>query len=178
MEFLQGLHDRFAAVRSNILLMSPFPSIAEIYSLLRQEEQQQSINIEAAPQVENAALSTRFESRPPSRSNYNGSNNKKPRPSCDHCKKIGHTKDRCYQIVDYPNKQRDEPNGYLVNSFSTAPSGYMASSSSTVSPQLTRDQYNQLLALLQSGPTPPTANFFIYIQSSLDYRYRTYNRRS
>lgn len=27
MEFLQGLHDRFSAIRSQILLMGPFPSV-------------------------------------------------------------------------------------------------------------------------------------------------------
>ena len=44
MEFLQGLHDRFSAIRSQILLMDPFPSVAKIYSLVRQEEKQQEID--------------------------------------------------------------------------------------------------------------------------------------
>lgn len=38
MEFLQRLHDRFSAIRSQILLMDPFPSIQRIYNLVRQEE--------------------------------------------------------------------------------------------------------------------------------------------
>ena len=40
MEFLQGLVDRFSAIRSQILLMEPFPSIQRIYNLVRQEEKQ------------------------------------------------------------------------------------------------------------------------------------------
>ncbi|XP_026378177.1 uncharacterized protein LOC113272579 [Papaver somniferum] len=154
MEFLQGLHDRFSAVRSNILLMSPFPTLAKIYSLVRQEEQQQFINVAAAPQIDKAALSTRFASRPSPWSNTNGPSNKKPRPSCDHCRKIGHTKDRCYQLVGYPKKPGDDTStGYAGNSISLAPSSYMAAA-----PQLTHDQYNQLLALLQTGPITTTAN--------------------
>lgn len=38
MEFLKGLHDNFSAIRSQILLMEPFPSVQSIYNLVRQEE--------------------------------------------------------------------------------------------------------------------------------------------
>lgn len=38
--------------------MSPFPTLAKIYSLVRQEQQQQYINNAAVPQVDSAALST------------------------------------------------------------------------------------------------------------------------
>ncbi|XP_039138839.1 uncharacterized protein LOC120276181 [Dioscorea cayenensis subsp. rotundata] len=34
-EFLQGLHDKYSVVRSQILLMEPFPSIQRIYNLVR-----------------------------------------------------------------------------------------------------------------------------------------------
>ncbi|KAF9622367.1 hypothetical protein IFM89_031170 [Coptis chinensis] len=44
MEFLQGLHDRFSALRSQILLMDQFPNATKIYSLIRQEEKQQEIH--------------------------------------------------------------------------------------------------------------------------------------
>lgn len=30
------------------------------------------------------------------------SGQKKDRPTCAHCGLLGHTKDRCYQIVGYP----------------------------------------------------------------------------
>ncbi|XP_058215717.1 uncharacterized protein LOC131326844 [Rhododendron vialii] len=44
MEFLQGLHERYSSLRSQILLMEPFPSAAKIYALVRQEEKQQEIH--------------------------------------------------------------------------------------------------------------------------------------
>ncbi|XP_043705529.1 uncharacterized protein LOC122655397 [Telopea speciosissima] len=38
LDFLQGLNDNYAAVRSQILLMDPLPTVAKAYSLLLQEE--------------------------------------------------------------------------------------------------------------------------------------------
>ncbi|KAH7840356.1 hypothetical protein Vadar_015875 [Vaccinium darrowii] len=50
MEFLQGLHSRYSPLRSQILLMEPFPSVTKIYSLVRQEEKQQEIH-SSAPSI-------------------------------------------------------------------------------------------------------------------------------
>ena len=46
MEFLQGLHDRFSAICSQILLMELFPSIQRIYNLVRQEEKNKRLIFE------------------------------------------------------------------------------------------------------------------------------------
>jgi hypothetical protein len=64
MEFLQGVHDRFSAVCSQILLMDPFPTIQRIYNIVRREEKQQEINFRPLPAEESAALQT---SKVPSR---------------------------------------------------------------------------------------------------------------
>ncbi|TXG53672.1 hypothetical protein EZV62_018928 [Acer yangbiense] len=56
MEFLQGIHDRFSAIHSQILLMDPFPSVARICSLVRQEEKQQEIHTLSNAIPEAAAL--------------------------------------------------------------------------------------------------------------------------
>ena len=39
-QFLIGLNSSYTAVRENILMMVPFPSISQAYSLLVQEERQ------------------------------------------------------------------------------------------------------------------------------------------
>ncbi|KAF7137202.1 hypothetical protein RHSIM_Rhsim07G0194300 [Rhododendron simsii] len=44
MEFLQGLHEHYSNLRSQILLMEPFLTAAKIYALVRQEEKQQEIH--------------------------------------------------------------------------------------------------------------------------------------
>ena len=58
MEFLQGLHDRFSTIRSQILLMDPLPNSTKMYSLVRQEEKQQEIQSMLSPTPEAAALHT------------------------------------------------------------------------------------------------------------------------
>jgi len=39
-QFLMGLNSSYTAVRRNILMMTPFPSMSQAYSLLIQEEKQ------------------------------------------------------------------------------------------------------------------------------------------
>ncbi|XP_043721100.1 uncharacterized protein LOC122668625 [Telopea speciosissima] len=43
-DFLQGLNDSYSAVRSQILLMDPLPTMAKAYSLLLQEERRRSLH--------------------------------------------------------------------------------------------------------------------------------------
>ncbi|XP_075493461.1 uncharacterized protein LOC142531251 [Primulina tabacum] len=138
MEFLQGLHDRFSAIRSQILLMEPFPSIQRIYNLFRQEEKQQEINIRTTPNVDSAALQAY---KPPSL--FSG---KRQRPFCEHCNKHGHTLATCYQIHGFPDtqvKKSATSSGFADTQMkkTETPSAFFAS-------QLTSEQYNKLLALL------------------------------
>jgi len=43
MKFLVGLHDSFSAVRSQLLLQTPLPSMGKVFSLLLQEESQRTL---------------------------------------------------------------------------------------------------------------------------------------
>lgn len=141
MEFLQGLHDSFSTVRSQILLMEPFPSIQRIYSLVRQEEKQQELNVRSVPTVDSAAfqfVKQSYRDRVPS---------KRQRPFCDHCNRHGHTREKCFQLHGFPDKhgKRVEPQAtHLV-----APTT-----------QLTSEQYNKLLALIAKDDADgPSVNF-------------------
>ncbi|KAI5418908.1 hypothetical protein KIW84_043218 [Lathyrus oleraceus] len=124
MEFLQGVHDRFSVVRSQILLIDLFPSIQCIYNLVRQEEKQKEINFHPLPTEESSALHT---SKVPRHTQ-----GKYQRPYCEHYNKHGHTISTCYQILGFPNKpqKKSEP------------------SSSSSSNQLSSVQYQKLLSLL------------------------------
>ena len=115
MEFLQGLYDRFSAIRSQILLMDPFPSVTRIYSLVRQEEKQQEIHTLSNVVPEAAALnfqrqnyrqsqphnSGKFGKEQDTNQPFNGKpqgpthRNGKPRLYCDHCKTVGHYRETC-----------------------------------------------------------------------------------
>jgi len=43
LQFLMGLNDDYNAIRDNILMMTPLPSISQVYSMLIQEEKQRQI---------------------------------------------------------------------------------------------------------------------------------------
>ena len=53
MQFLMGLNDSYNAVRGQILLMNPLPSVRKAYSLITQEEKQREIG---SPTTENFSL--------------------------------------------------------------------------------------------------------------------------
>ncbi|TXG70440.1 hypothetical protein EZV62_005375 [Acer yangbiense] len=166
MEFLQGLHDRFSAIRSQVLLMDPFPSVAKIYSLVRQEEKQQEIHALSNLIPEAAALNfqrTNFRHSQPhtngksgkdqvpnqfsnnvanqfSSSNPHGSThrNGKPRPYCDHCKTVGHYKATCYKIHGYP------PKNFHAHAVTAGPAPNSAAPLT-----FTMDQYSKLLSSVE-----------------------------
>jgi len=56
-QFLMGLNPSYTAVRGNILMMTPFPSTSQAYSLLVQEERQRQVKINMCFLNENASIS-------------------------------------------------------------------------------------------------------------------------
>jgi len=56
-QFLMGLNSSYTAVRGNILMMAPIPSISQAYSLLVQEERQRQVKAKVQFLTENASMS-------------------------------------------------------------------------------------------------------------------------
>ncbi|KAH9666221.1 protein kinase domain-containing protein [Citrus sinensis] len=163
MEFLQGLHDRYAATRSQILLMDPFPNANKIYSLVRQEEKQQDIHaIGGSPKA--AALTTQSRN---SFGNRNWNNNSAVdsrggnlnanggKPSCEHCGKLGHTKQKCFELNGYPPNWRRRGQG---NKNEIKAALATNSNQDVQAPIFTQEQYQKLLAMLSSSGSLHTAN--------------------
>ncbi|XP_015166093.1 uncharacterized protein [Solanum tuberosum] len=110
-QFLMGLNEIYTIVRGSILMMNPLPTMAQTFSIIVQEEKQREVkpqnrfNLDSTSfHVNAASTSTNF------RTNYapnrnNGGNNKAPNMSnlfCNHCKKTGHIKEKCYKLHDFP----------------------------------------------------------------------------
>jgi hypothetical protein len=58
-QFLMGLNESFAAIRGQILLMEPLPSVNKVFSMITQEEKQQEIFVKTqALNLDSAALMT------------------------------------------------------------------------------------------------------------------------
>ncbi|XP_042942705.1 uncharacterized protein LOC122276877 [Carya illinoinensis] len=143
MTFLMGLTDVFDAVRGQILMMEPLPSINKVFSLVIQEERQRLLSQRHSPSisVESVALATKSDTvvrnfKLPTRSKV----------TCSHCGISGHTVDRCYKIHGYPPnyKFRDKTKG--VNATANA-----VQNTDLTSLSLTTDQCQQLLALLKTS---------------------------
>ncbi|KAL5711877.1 hypothetical protein ACHQM5_014106 [Ranunculus cassubicifolius] len=108
-QFLMGLNDSYAALRSRILAMETLPLLGRVYSLFIQEEKQRELHMVTPHQPDVAALfvakgNASFEpskSRTTSTWELKGKN----RFKCDHCHKPNHTIDRCYKLHGYPPRQ-------------------------------------------------------------------------
>ncbi|KAH0764572.1 hypothetical protein KY285_000443 [Solanum tuberosum] len=127
-QFLMGLNEVYTIIRGSILMMNPLPSMAQAFALLVLEEKQRefkpsnqmfakgsSMNSSMIPSV-NASLSSSSNGGQQFRTHFSTSsnNNGRSRPYCEHCRKPGHTKDRCYKIHGYPqtNSQGNGQNRY------------------------------------------------------------------
>ena len=55
-EFLMGLNDSYTTARGNILMMNPFPSLSQVYSLLTQEERQRQVKSSNTFQTEGTSF--------------------------------------------------------------------------------------------------------------------------
>ena len=117
LQFLMGLNDDYNAIRGNILMMSPLPSISQVYSMLIQEEKQREIRSASHFLTESASLAV--EASKPSQfykgrmdkgdsraDHFHGgvarNEAKKSNLFCNYCKKPGHSIDKCYRLHGFP----------------------------------------------------------------------------
>ncbi|XP_031263248.1 uncharacterized protein LOC116121427 [Pistacia vera] len=158
MQFLMGLHDSFDAIRAQILLYDPLPALNRVLSLVQQEERRRQLHSPSAP----IAMATK---RPNQRSH---SSSRKDRlfcshcnilghslercfkanpnlPVCTHCNIPGHTKDKCYKLTGFPPGHRNNSRSKSYANQSSLEHEQIGNG-----PSITQEQYNQLIALLQS----------------------------
>ncbi|XP_043702322.1 uncharacterized protein LOC122652600 [Telopea speciosissima] len=122
MDFLQGLHDSYTAVSSQILLMDPLPSISRAYSLLLQEERQHSLHSSQTPPIDHAAMALDHSKVPGQR----------PKPFYHGVfyGKDGHSEARCFKKHGFPDNKN--PRNNSKGTFT--PRGNTASQFSPTSP--------------------------------------------
>lgn len=106
-QFLVGLDDVYAHLRSQLLLATPLPTLSKAYCLLLQEEAQRSLN-QPINSMDSMAMMTRpVNAFAQQRSNVvykpQGAYNKdKKKVQCTYCKLYNHTEDKCFQKHGYP----------------------------------------------------------------------------
>ncbi|KAJ0596006.1 putative RNA-directed DNA polymerase [Helianthus annuus] len=148
MQFLMGLDDVYQPVRTQLLTREPFPSVKAAYALISREESHRlSSNGSKGQNVSYVARSNQPNQN--TRKNFRGSNSNL---KCTHCNMIGHTVDRCFEIIGYPPGMKRRGNGSVgrnnsnntnKSSMSTGPS-----SSATSALPFTPEQIAKLISLV------------------------------
>lgn len=140
-QFLNGLDESYASLRSQLLMQHPLPSVESAYAMIQQEESQKDILVVAYCDV------TAMYSR--SHTEYKG-------PACTSCGQKNHSTDRCWTVIGYPRWHRKykpspkphapthpKPNPRFSNSVTVTPS----SPTTNTDVVFTHQQLQQLLKL-------------------------------
>ncbi|GKD40469.1 hypothetical protein Tco_1260676, partial [Tanacetum coccineum] len=167
MQFVMGLDDVYAPIRSTLLTTNPLPTVKEAFSLLSRDESHKNIHFEGfgvktgssafvskCDNKENiffAAKSTENKKR------FNNNNNnigRYPSLICKHCNMNGHAVERCFELIGYPPYFKRK-NNIGPNSNNVSVTSKTANPSGGVSHILTNDQYKRLMSLLSDSVAHP-----------------------
>lgn len=154
MRFLTGLNDEFNAVKSQILLIEPLPSITKIFSMVIQFERQNCVpNLDDSKALVNASTSK-------SQGSANGRSNSGSKRYCTYCHKTNHFVENCFQKHGVPPHMMKNHSGSAHHSAVDGGERVESSTASqnttsvTMTPSLTQEQLDKLLQLIQ----PPSVN--------------------
>ncbi|KAG5512959.1 hypothetical protein RHGRI_038628 [Rhododendron griersonianum] len=115
--FLAGLDEDFEQVRGEVLRKDSLPGLEECYALIRREAVRratlnvESENIDSSVMVARNRPNLKLQEQPrlqqtqpqdQLRLNARSRGTTKQSYKCIHCDQIGHTKERCYELVGYP----------------------------------------------------------------------------
>ncbi|KAM0058457.1 putative retrotransposon Copia-like protein [Helianthus debilis subsp. tardiflorus] len=109
-EFLMGLDNQFAVIKTQILANKPTPGLGTAYHLVAEDERQKLISEDKRPAIEAAA----FKVFVPQKRDGQGPINQKGKgyskqgkqeevPHCTHCDRDGHTREGCFKRIGYPD---------------------------------------------------------------------------
>ncbi|XP_071714962.1 uncharacterized protein [Rutidosis leptorrhynchoides] len=180
MQFLMGLSDEYTAIRSNILLRDTVLDVKEAYAVISREEShkgilttdkisktQASAFVSQSNNSYNKAGNNSYNKAGNNSGSYSNSNNYNRNQNqtlkCKKCNKMGHTIERCFEIIDYPPSfRRRISNNQNVNSGNKSFANHSVTnkeeSSESAPASLTNDQLLKLHSLINENPTPVDAN--------------------
>ncbi|GKA83810.1 ribonuclease H-like domain-containing protein [Tanacetum coccineum] len=114
MQFLMGLNDVFQPIKSSLLARETLPDVKDAFVIISREESHRGIAFSSSGSVTKPQVSS-FVAKSNSWNNNgkkidnnkrvgNSTNNRGPNPNlhCTNCGKVGHTVDRCFDIIGYP----------------------------------------------------------------------------
>ncbi|CAM8984340.1 unnamed protein product [Rhodiola kirilowii] len=161
-EFLMGLNDNYAHIRTHILALKELPTLDTVYDMALNAESQQKVT--KHPCVEASALYSNHQENNYAKGQMrSGTGKPKGRLFCTHCEMSGHTKEFCYKLVGYPpghklhkSNMKNTSKGYdhaksanMASCDSSSGGEKTESSNANQLPQFSNSQLHQLLALLK-----------------------------
>ncbi|GJV47744.1 hypothetical protein Tco_1437956 [Tanacetum coccineum] len=122
MQYLMGLDDCYQLVRSSLLTRDPLPEVKDAYNVVLRVDSHRGVP-ESSSVVESKPNATFFVAKTfnNNRRQFNNNNftrgstsnvNKEPNLNlnCKHYVKVGHTIDRCFKIIGFPQGFKRNPN--------------------------------------------------------------------
>jgi hypothetical protein len=105
--FLDGLDDRLDHIRATVLQIKPFLIIEQAFSLVRREENRQTLMLNKGDGVENSMVMLATDPiLAMNKSNF------KPKigsvEGCTYCHNPRHTRDKCFKLIGYPEGWKDK----------------------------------------------------------------------
>ncbi|XP_075088478.1 uncharacterized protein LOC142170460 [Nicotiana tabacum] len=165
-QFLMGLNEVYTTVRGSILMMNSLPLMAQAFSLLIQDENQREMKPTNHLSAESVSLHVNISGNANNfgnnnfRTNYspnaNFPNTNKTRPFYYYCKRLGHTKDKCFKLHGYPqvhnqNFKYNKNKRVIANAHVTSPDetcpkiDEFGPKDESQNLNLSKEQYSQLL---------------------------------
>ncbi|CAL1413177.1 unnamed protein product [Linum trigynum] len=198
LDFLLGLDDSFATVRSQILSMTPVPTLPEAFRIVHNDEQQRLLTQSRKVAPEAAAFASRSEPEKrggdqrdqrggrdggSSARDRSSSDRDRDRPVCSHCQKVGHVRETCYELIGWPPRDKTGDRGERgergtsrrgrgrEGSRSREPHASQAAADSSPASGFTAQQLDQLKQLFGHsfvGPSEPISNMAGTFSSSFE----------
>ncbi|XP_076941528.1 uncharacterized protein LOC143611121 [Bidens hawaiensis] len=143
----------------NLLTSEPLPSVKAAFAIISREESHRNAN-GSKGQIQNLGFAAKvnqfFDNK---KGVYRGPN---PNFKCTHCNKIGHTVERCFEIMGYPQSSKPKNNKFVnqgSKKFSNSSNnGKTGTSSDSNMSTLTSNQISRLLGLLEKADVGPSAS--------------------
>ncbi|KAM0013717.1 putative transcription factor interactor and regulator CCHC(Zn) family [Helianthus debilis subsp. tardiflorus] len=98
MQFLMGLDDVYQSVRTNLLTREPLPTVKVAFSVVSREESHRLAS--TGSKTQNVAFVSKTNQSLDQKKRFNKGSNSNLK--CTHCNMLGHTVDRCFEIIGYP----------------------------------------------------------------------------
>ncbi|TMW82472.1 hypothetical protein EJD97_005847 [Solanum chilense] len=153
-QFLMGLTDAYSGPRSNLLMISPLPSVNLAYSLLIRDEKQREVQVHGQ-QSEATFFSAKQQFTAPRSYPEKRvfTDHNKGSLFCTYCKKKNHVVDNCYRLIGFPadfkfTKSKKFGTTARSNAALSTEEGDSQSNNSG-DKAMTQDQYLNLCQLLQ-----------------------------